>query len=1151
MIAIFRHNKILLSILCLFLFGPIAYSAGNDGSRYAQNSVLSVGTWYKIKTPDTGVYKLTYSDLKKIGLSNPQNVRIFGYGGAILDEDFSKPYVDDLPEVSIWMSNTKSSFGENDYILFYAQGHIKWSYDESSTQFVQEQNPYSFDAFYFVTESDEGGKLMDNVESLSEVGTTTTVFNDYFLHEEELVNVGKTGRIFYGENFNVQRIRNFELPLDGITTDEAAINYDFISKSPLSSGKLDITLNNELIDTKYTVPTSDYYTFATDINQTILTRDLKDQNTLNLTYTRGSSSDINVYLNYIRVNYKRALQPYGAVTLFRSTNIANALNFEISQTSNSMLVFDVTDNFEAKLVNTNLEGTTLSFTADNSSMREYALVDKSAEIPTPTIVGKIDNQDLHANKVADMVIIVQPNLQKYAEQLAELHKEDSGLTCLIVNPEKIYNEFSSGNPDVTAYRRFMKMFFDRATSEDEKPKYLLLYGGGTYDNRFISNVWTEADKLNMLLTYQSKFSLVETASYVTDDYIGFLSNDQGADPETAQLDLGIGRLPVRTEEEASDVLEKIKSYLTNDNLGIWENNVTFVADDAVASTNPVQLEKTHMSKSEELATYVSDTYPDFTISKIYEDMYERVPGSDGSATYPDATQALLQKIEDGTLVLNYVGHGSTTSWTHENLLTLDEIKAMTNDKRALWITATCDFSRFDDVDESGGEVALFNKNGGAIALFSTVRVVYMSENKIMNENIIHHVFEESNNKPARLGDILRNAKSESNLYGNLNKLKFLLLGDPALRLSYPDKTYSVNVTEINDLYPNEDEINIEGLSNVVIKGDIIDEEGNVVTDFNGTLESIVFDVEQTLETIGNTATGTNENVAQEYTDYTNRLFSGKAEIRDGHFEISFVTPKDILDIAGHGKMNFFAYDVDKNREAQGSFLDYTVRGENPNAVPENNPPVISKMFLDNESFVSGGIVSSSPLFVAEVSDDTGINLSNDGSHNISLLLDEKEEFDLTPFFANNDGSSKSGTVRYQLPVLSNGKHTLQFTVWDVWNNVATETIEFVVTSGDIKTMDSFEIWGNPAREKAIFVFKAENPGSEVNIRLQVYSLNGTMVWNHEERSSVNGLNQYIYEWDLNGNGGRLTPGVYICNVYITVDNQKVLNKSKKLVVSNL
>ena len=1137
-------------LLIIFFSSFISLSASdNDGSRYSPNSVLSEGTWYKIQTPTTGVYKLTYDDLKKMGLSNPQNVQVYGYGGWILDEAFSKPYVDDLPKVSLWMSKDPASFGKGDYILFYARGDIKWVYDETLQEFVQTQNPYSFDNYYFVTESTNGPLLMDKQNSLSSNSLNTTTFDDYYLHEEELVNVGKSGRVFYGEDFGVQKNRDFKLPLEGITNDPARIHYDFISKAPLSSGRLEVSVNGTLDKTNYTSVTNDSYVAATDINDVIVKTGLKDDNTLNMNYTRGSTMDYNTYLNYIRVTYRRQLKPYGAVTLFRRATIADNLGFSISDANSSFLVFDVTGNNVVKQIDTQLSGSTLSFAASNNEIKEYALVDLSKTIPTPEVIGKVTNQNLHASKVADMVIIVQPFLQKYAEQLAKLHSDDSGLTTLIVNPDDIYNEYSSGKPDVTAYRRFMKMFYDRATTDEEKPKYLLIFGGGTYDNRFIAKRWTESDKKTMTLTYQSEMSLIETASYVTDDYMGFLNDNEGDDLAYAKLNLGIGRLPVRTEQETIDVVAKIEKYIKNENVGIWENNVTFVADDAIAGTNSPQVEKGHMSQSEALANIVSNNYPDFIVDKIYEDAYERVV--DGTAvSYPDATEALLDRINKGSLLINYVGHGSTRAWSHENLLTQAEIGKMTNDKLGLWVTATCDFSRFDADATSGGETALFNANGGAIGLFSTVRVVYMSNNKVINQNIINNVFDKEDNSPARLGDILRKAKTEQNLSTDLNKLKFLLLGDPALRLSYPKDTYKVEVTEVNELEADASTINIQALGNTVIKGQILNQDGDVATEFNGTLESVIFDAIQTLTTKGNTTSGTNENIAQDYTDYTNQIFAGKTEIKDGLFEIRFVTSKDILNKKGHGKMSFLAYDVSKENQAQGSFENYTVGGVDPNVQPETNPPVISKLYLDNENFVSGDIVTSTPLFYAEVSDDTGINLSTGMGHNMVLILDEDEQFDLTPYFASEDDYNKKGKIQYRMPFLSPGKHSLEFKVWDVWDNLASEIVQFTVVDDAKHSFDSFQIWGNPATDMTRFVFEADKPAVDINIKIYVYSLTGALVWMHESQGAADSLNQYIYEWNLTtGTRGRLIPGIYVCTAHITIDG-KTTKKSLKLIIKN-
>lgn len=1149
MLRLKRLQKYLYILFVFCICSHFQLSAvENYGSRYALNSVLSQGNWYKIKIPDTGVYKLTYEELSKMGLTNPKNVKVYGYGGWILDEDFTKPYVDDLPQVSIWMSKDPASFGKGDYILFYARANIKWAYDEKLKEFVHEQNPYSTDNYYFVTESAAPPKLIETQPSISAGSTVVTTFDDYFLHEKELVNIAQTGREFFGESFISRNSQDFSLPLEGVTTDPAVIRYNFISKALVTSGTLSVSLNGGVVKNNYTAVTNEYYTHATTINDTIVRSNLQNKNTLNLTYKRGMNTDLNLYLNYIRVNYKRNLKPYGSVTLFRNKTNRDDLVFRISEASNTMLVWDVTDNTTVRKMDVALSGNTLSFGASNSEIREYALIDLSKTIPTPILpTRKINNQNLHASASPDMIIIVQPTLQTYAEQVAKLHEEE-GLKSLIVNPEDIYNEFSSGKPDATAYRRFVKMFYDRSTSEEDKPKYLFLFGGGTFDNRFIQ---FQENKESMLLTFQTKESLQETASFVTDDYFGFLDDHEGRNLAADKLDISIGRLPARTADEARIAVEKITNYIRNKNQGIWENHITFIADDAIASSNSPESERRHMLDAENFATYIDTNHPDFIVNRIYQDSYERVVGSSG-ARYPDATKAILDRINNGTLALNFIGHGAVDSWTHEYLLRLADIKAMNNSKLPLWITATCDFSRFDADRASGGEVALLNPSGGAIALFSTVRVVFQVDNTKINNNITKHLLANKNGKAARLGDIIRNAKLEADMYGTSpdeNKLKFLLVGDPALRLNYPDDTYRVEVSEMNGLDANDPDINIQALDNTIIKGHIVDQNGNIVTDFNGTLESVVFDAQQTLRTRGNTVTGTSDKISMTYKDYTNTLFSGKIEIKDGAFEINFITPKDILYTDGKGKMSFYAYNVEGDKKAQGSFYNYTVGGTNTNLPEETNPPVISNMFLNSPSFKSGDYVNPSPLFFADISDDTGINLSSGIGHNMVLILDGKTEYDMTPYFENEENSSKRGTIRYQFSELEEGDHTLELKVWDVWNNSASKSIDFRISNDFRPAIYDFQIWGNPARDHTRFVFNTNNPGANIEVKISVYSLAGVLAWMHKENGDF--LSQYTYEWNLTGyNGSRLTPGVYICTVQINVDGKLSTVKTQKLIVAN-
>ncbi|MEN9917905.1 MAG: type secretion system sortase PorU [Bacteroidota bacterium] len=1141
---------ILLLIVTLICIPFHIQAKTNDGSRYAANSVLSQGSWYKIKVQGTGIYKLTYDDLKKMGLSNPANVKIYGYGGWLLNEDFTMPYVDDLPQVSVWMSKEPSSFANGDYILFYAQGDIKWEYDKETKEFVHTQNPYSADSYYFVTESVGEFKPMQRKTSLSVATTTISSFDDYYLHEKELLNVGQTGREFYGESFTTTKSQNFSLPLDGATADTASIRYNFISRVSVSSGALNVSLNGALLKTNYTQvipPSSFYYTHATTINDVVKTASLQNTNTLNLNYQVGNGSGTRLHLNYIRVNYKRMLKPYSGVTLFRSNHLSENVNFQIADASSSLLVFDVTDNANVSQMDTELLGTTLRFGAANSSIREYAMVDLTKTIPAPEVVGKVSNQNLHAQSSPDMVIIVQPLLKKYAEELAKLHEQDSGLKSLIVSPQDIYNEFSSGKPDITAYRRFLKMFYDRSSDTESKLKYLLLFGGGTYNNRLIGIDKTPQAK-TMLLTYQSKESLLETLSYVSDDYLGFLDDSEGDKLGQAVLDIGVGRLPVKTEKEAADVVQKIKNYMMDVNKGVWQNNITFIADDLVAGSNSINTERQHILSGEELSGYMDKNHPEFIVNKIYQDAYGRVTEANG-ARYPDATKALLERINNGTLALNFIGHGSTRNWTHENLLTYANIEGMDNNRLPLWITATCDFSRFDSDETSGGELAVLNPSGGAIALFSTVRVVFISDNEVMNRNINKYLLQKEDGKPARLGDIIRKAKAD--MLGDNNKLRFLLLGDPALRLAYSEDTYNIEVTEMNGMDASSASLNIRALDDVVIKGRVVNQEGETVPHFNGILEAIIFDAQQDLKTRGNVQSGINEEYIVNYADYTNTLFASRVEIKEGEFQINFTAPKDILYKGNKAKMSFLGYDSQGKYKAQGLFQNYTVGGTNPGALEETNPPTIEKIYLNSESFQSGDNVNRTPLFYAEVSDDTGINLSSAIGHNITLILDGKTPYNLTPYFVNDNNNSKKGSVTFRLPELSLGSHSLLFRVWDVWNNSQTETINFTVTDDYSSSAYSFDIWGNPAKDLTRFVFKTDTPGTNVSIQIFVYTITGRLVWVQEERGAADSLGVYIREWNLNGDGGgRISPGVYVCTGMVNVDGKTIALKSKKLIVSD-
>lgn len=683
-------------ILCvlLFVFGLLT-SAWADSSRYASESVLNSGKWVKIQVAEDGIYKLTAADLKKMGFSNLDKVAVYGYGGWPLDEDFSTTYIDDVPEVAVWRSA--------DYLLFYGKGPRKWEYSFSDKSFIHTNNPYSNYGYYFVSEKETTGRTMEKAASAAGATLQVTTFDDYVLHEEELVSVNSSGRELYGESFTSTLSRDFTISVPGITNDEGKATLSFISR-----GNGTITMNvdgNALISGSVSVPSDEYEVARELYRERAWMADKGETVKVNIGYS--TTGHKNVHLNYFRLQMKRQLKVYDNYTFFRSLSArGNASRFVIQGADASTLVFDVTDGVNPQQMETSLNGTELSFSIPASaSLREFVVV-KPSQIKAPVTVGEVANQNLHALPQQDMIIIAQPNFTTQAERLAEAHRTKDNLTVRVVTPESIYNEFSSGTPDATAYRRFMKMFYDRKTSEADAPKYLLLFGDGSFDNRKLTSAWKSVDMSNMLLTYQTENSL-SSQSYVIDDYFGFLDDaDNKKSLQNKKLCLGIGRFPIRTVEQATQMVDKVISYMENKNTGSWKNNLCFMADDG-SNTDGFMTE--HMEFADQLAGYVESEHPEFLVNKLYYDAYKK---DMTAGTYPDVRSGLQKLLKDGLLLFNYTGHGGTTALSDEKVLTQTDINQFTYTHLPVWVTATCDFTRFDDLNTSAGEDVFLNKSSG-------------------------------------------------------------------------------------------------------------------------------------------------------------------------------------------------------------------------------------------------------------------------------------------------------------------------------------------------------------------------------------------------------------------------------------------------------
>lgn len=1115
-------------ILCvlLFVFGLLT-SAWADSSRYASESVLNSGKWVKIQVAEDGIYKLTAADLKKMGFSNLDKVAVYGYGGWPLDEDFSTTYIDDVPEVAVWRSA--------DYLLFYGKGPRKWEYSSSDKSFIHTNNPYSNYGYYFVTEKETAGRTMEKAASAAGATLQVTTFDDYVLHEEELVSVNSSGRELYGESFTSTLSRDFTISVPGITNDEGKATLSFISR-----GNGTITMNvdgNALISGSVSVPSDEYEVARELYRERAWMADKGETVKVNIGYS--TTGHKNVHLNYFRLQMKRQLKVYDNYTFFRSLSArGNASRFVIQGADASTLVFDVTDGVNPQQMETSLNGTELSFSIPASaSLREFVAV-KPSQIKAPVIVGEVANQNLHALPQQDMIIIAQPNFTTQAERLAEAHRTKDNLTVRVVTPESIYNEFSSGTPDATAYRRFMKMFYDRKTSEADAPKYLLLFGDGSFDNRKLTSAWKSVDMSNMLLTYQTENSL-SSQSYVIDDYFGFLDDaDNKKSLQNKKLCLGIGRFPIRTVEQATQMVDKVISYMENKNTGSWKNNLCFMADDG-SNTDGFMTE--HMEFADQLAGYVESEHPEFLVNKLYYDAYKK---DMTAGTYPDVRSGLQKLLKDGLLLFNYTGHGGTTALSDEKVLTQTDINQFTYTHLPVWVTATCDFTRFDDLNTSAGEDVFLNKSSGGIALFTTVRVAYSRPNFPINDNVIRNLFERNNGRRRTLGEVMQATK---NTLSSVYKLGFCLIGDPAVKMAYPE--FGMKVTTVNGQSVDGNSISFKALEKITVEGEVLDVSGQLVTDFTGIVNPTVKDSKVTVTCLKNS--NKDDSPAFTFTDYPNTIFIGNDSVRNGKFSFTFTVPKDISYSNLQGKMNLYAVDTESGNEAQGNFDNFIVGGTSDTAETDTIGPEIRALYLNDTTFVDGGQVNTTPYFVAELWDKSGVNITGSSvGHDMMLVIDESTvlSYNLNSYYELLPGEDGTGIVKFPIPALEPGKHTAEFWVWDILNNSTVRTFTFEVVEG-LKPF-LFDVIATPgiAREQVTFHLMHNRPESRMRVGIMVYDLAGRQLWKHEESGTSGLFENYTVSWDLTSGGARMRPGVYIYRAAISTDNSKDATKARKFII---
>jgi hypothetical protein len=1100
-------------------------------TSFISESILRDGTWIKLRIKEDGIYKLTYAQLSEFGFSNPGNVKIYGNSSGMLPLSNAEPCQDDLTQKAIYYEKGSDGvFNESDYVLFYAKGPDQVYYDTINNFYSLKKHNYSEYNYIFLT-TDAG--TINTISSASNpTGSaveTHSTFIDLSHHEIEEKNLIESGQLWFGEHFDITTSYDFDFAFPNLIKSTNIRLKSAVAARSSASSMFTISKGSQTVTTLSvgSVNMSSYNaTFAQRTEGTGSFSSTSDNFTLTINYNKPYPSSEG-WLDYITLNAERQLSADDNA-LFRYYNTeenSKIVEFNIANTKNETQVWNVTN--PAIPVRLNLSGGSLKVEVQ-PGLNEF-IVFNPDKFLIPELVGTVSNQNLHGINHRDMIIVSHPDFLAQANEIAEIHTQQDDLSLVIVTPQQIYNEFSSGTPDVAAIRNFVRMIYDRPASTDTL-KYLLFIGDGSFDHKSIT-----ASNINYIPTYQSENSLMPTESFVTDDFFGLLdATDNVENSNSGLVDIGIGRLPVQSTEEADNIVNKIKTYLTPENRGNWMNSLCFVGDDEDLNI--------HMRDADRLATKVDTTYPYYFINKIYLDAYPQ-QSSAVYESYPEVNRLINDEINNGILIFNYTGHGGENGLAHERIVSIDNINSWVNfDKLTIFMTATCEFSRFDNHKYiSAGELVLLNPKGGGIALLSTTRLVYASPNYVLNNKFYDYVFSpdsEGNNRT--LGDIIRLAKNAAGTENN--KRNFTLLGDPALKV--PIARYNVLTDSINHNSISNYTDTLKALSKVTFHGHIENTQGSLASSYNGIVYPLVLDKKRTVTTLANDGGS-----AMDFTVQNNILYKGKASVTNGKFQFTFVVPKDISYNFDNGKITY--YSLSSETDAKGYFNDFIIGGSNNYAASDEVGPSV-KLYMNDENFVSGGVTDENPKLFAILTDSSGINTVGNGiGHDITATLDNNTNnlIILNDYYESDIDDYQSGKIEYLFSELEEGDHNLKLKVWDVYNNSSEQDLDFIVAESENLAIKNLLNYPNPFTEQTAFYFDHNRPNEDLEVLIQIFTVSGKLVKTINTIINSNAFRSEPINWDgLDDFGDKIGRGVYIYQIKVRTTEGETVTKIEKLVV---
>jgi hypothetical protein len=1104
-------------------------------------SVLATGKWYKLSVGQDGVYKIDYPLLRKLGVNpdqiDPNKIRLYAGMNGMLPQTNSEPRITDLKEVAVSVTGASDGkFNKGDYVLFFGQGPDNYSLTPGVPGGTTYQNNlYSDKNYYFLTVGSDGGKRTTAANSFQGNFPTVGEFDDFAYYETEQYNELHSGRHWYGEQFDskTEYTIRFEMP-DIVVGSTLYLKYGVMAQSFTESSfqyfhngvKIAEHTVPVIFDAQYTPKGADVFgvqAFSADL----VNASTQANQDVRVKFVKGTGGRPVGYLDYLLLISTRRLVWHGKQIVFHSLKSLEqpVTRFSIESWPADGSVWDVTDPFQAMVMDVSVSNGVGTFTNASNSLKRYMVfVNKDFPIPVPE--GEIQNQNLHAISSLDLLIVAAPEFKGEAQRLGAYRQAANGMNPVVVTTAQVYNEFSGGKQDVSAIRDFAKYLKDRNTGL----KYLLLFGRGSYDYKN----YLPYNK-NFVPTYESRNSLSPLETYSSDDYFGFLETSEGNwgedPPEPHTLDISVGRLPVKKPEEAKVIVDKLIEY-DSESPGDWRKQILFVADDGDFNI--------HNGQADQMAENIEINHPEFNAEKIYLDAFAQKMSKIGQIS-PDATTALSNAVRKGAVIVNYTGHGGEQQWMQERIL--DQV-SLQNWKTApqypLLITATCEFGRNDDPGLiSTAELSMLMKDGGSIGLVTSARPVNSSSNFTLNLAFYQALFTTDQNKFRPLGAVMRDTKNNSiSGVGNRN---FSLLCDPSMKLAMPNR--EVRVTGILNQSSGSD--TLKGLSKIRLSGQVYD---NGVPDpsYNGTASIRLFNKITTQVTKGD------ENNPFTYSNHEKEVFNGQAVIQSGQFVLDFVMPKSVDPVVGNGKISLYASDKSKGRDVTGFASPVKIGSIEKNPGADLNGPVI-ELFMGDTTFLDGGVAGTNSRIVSILSDENGINISTYASeNNIIAILDDSLTFTLNNYFQADVGNSKRGKLIYPVDGLRPGDHHLTLRASDTYNNTSVAAISFSVSEQNGIQIEQWLAYPNPVTTSATFHFKHNRSGEDLEAVVTVYDRIGHQVLANTYQVSGSPYQVDLPAWDTTTpDGTKIAGGLYLLKLTVRslLDGSKN-EKITKVIISN-